>query len=152
MKTKILVVIVSLCSVNCFCHDNNTLVLQQVEFNDKTLERIIIDMSKSECFKKNSAYLMNFFISSFSNGEYFLSLEEFVLKSKGRNDMLYFVLIKDITFFVSDNAPPELFTILLTKRKFYIKNNPPSQGGDYNFLLKGTLNGYYKIIYQTCDE
>jgi hypothetical protein len=61
-----------------------TLNLQQIEFKDKMLTKTLADLAKSEpdCFKKHDFYVLDFFQSSLSSGEYYLSIDRFVVEEK----------------------------------------------------------------------
>ena len=151
MKKIVLYIIFIIISLNCR-GQNDTLILQQINFKDKILENILINISKSDCFKDTEFYILDFFKSSLSSDVYYLSIKEF--KSKIQNSMVYYVVINNIVFFVSDDIPNGLFTIQLSKKKFTLRKEKKSSypRGDFNFLLYGTLNGFYKVIYKTCYE
>ncbi len=141
-------------SVNCV-GQNKTLMLQQVDFKDKMLEKILVNIVKTEkeCFKRSDFYVLDFFQSSLSSKEYYLSINEFIFNPNTQNLITYFVVINNVVFFVPNKIPNGLFNVLSEKKNFNIKTEKnPSPGGDYNFLINGTLNGYYKVISKTCTE
>lgn len=154
MKKIILYAIIIL-STNCMGQNKTlTLNLQQIEFKDKMLTKTLFDISKSEpgCFKKNGFYILDFFQSSLSNSEYYLSIREFIIDAKTPNSIAYYAIINNKIFFVSDKVSPVLFSILLSKRNFVIKEEVPQPRGDYNFLIHRTLSGYYRILLKSCAE
>lgn len=154
MKKIILYAIIIL-SANCMGQNKRlTLNLQQIEFKDKTLTKTLFDISKSDpgCFKKNGFYILDFFQSSLSNSEYYLSIRKFIIDAKTPNSVAYYVVINNTIFFVSNKVSPVLFSILPSKRDFVIKEEAPQPSGDYNFLIHRTLSGYYHILLKSCVE
>ena len=133
-----------------------TFNLQQIEFKDKMLTKTLFDISKSEsdCFKKNGFYILDFFQSSLSNEEYYLSIGEFITESNVPNTISYYVVINNMTFFISNKVNLDIFRVLPIKKEFVFKKNeiPYSVGGDYHFLIWRTLSGYYHILLRTCSE
>jgi hypothetical protein len=130
---------------------SKTVNLQQVEFKDKMLEKILVNITKSDCFTQAHIYVLDFFQSSLSIDEYYLSIGKLSFIDEKFNSINYYVIINNIVFLVPKNMPNGLFTVLPAQKKFYLKENIDI-GGDYNFLINGTLNGYYKVIYKTCAE
>jgi len=154
MKKMILYAIIIL-STNCMGQNKTlTLNLQQIEYKDKILTKTLFDISKLEpaCFKKNGFYILDFFQSSLSNSEYYLSIREFIIDAKTPNSLAYYVVINNTIFFVSDKVSPVLFSILPSKRNFVIKEEVPQPRGDYKFLIHRTLSGYYHILLKSCAE
>ena len=152
---KIILYTIIILSINCM-GQNKTLILnlQQIEFKDKILTKTLFDISKSEsdCFKKYGFYILDFFQSSLSSREYYLSIREFMIDAKTPNSVAYYIVINNKFFFVSDKVSPVLFSILPSKRNFVIKEEVPHIGGDYNFLIHRTLSGYYQILLKSCAE
>jgi hypothetical protein len=137
---------------------NKTLTfnLQQIEFRDKMLTKTLFDISKSEpdCFKKNGFYILDFFQSSLSSGEYYLSIREFIVDDKTPSSIAYYVVINNIVFFVSNKVSVEIFNVLPSKKEFVFKQKeiPYSVGGDYNFLIWRMSSGYYAVLLKSCAE
>ncbi|NLL27944.1 MAG: hypothetical protein GX259_04045 [Bacteroidales bacterium] len=131
-----------------------TLTLQQIEFKDNTLIKTISDLSKEQdCFSKNDFYILDFFQSSLSSGEYYLSINRFVVDDKIINSIAYYVVINDIVFFISNKVSVEIIKILPLKKEYkFNKKNTPIIVGDYRFLIWRTLGGYYHVLSRTCGE
>jgi hypothetical protein len=132
-----------------------TLNLQQIEFKDKMLTKTLLDISKSEsnCFNKNDFYVLDFFQSSLSCNEYYLSIEKFNVNSKTANLLTYYVVISNISYFVSNKVSVDIFNILPSKREFIFKKEEiPVIYGDYNFLIWRMLSGYYAVLLKSCGE
>lgn len=154
MKKIGLYFITLIVSVNCM-GQNKILTLQQVDFKNKMLEKILVSIVKTEteCFNRTDFYVLDFFQSSVSSNQYYLSINEFVFNPNTQNSITYYVIINNVVFFVPNKTPTGLFNVLSEKKTFNIKTETiPHLGGDYNFLIYGTLNGYYKVIYKTCAE
>ncbi len=154
MKKIVLYFTTLIVSVNCM-GQNKISTLKQVDFNDKILEKILVSIVKTdtECFNRTDFYVLDFFQSSVSSNQYYLSINEFVFNSNTQNSITYYVIINNVVFFVPNKTPNGLFNVLSEKKTFNIKTETiPHPGGDYNFLIYGTLNGYYKVIYKTCAE
>jgi hypothetical protein len=154
---KIVLFIIIILSTNCVGQNKVlTFNLQQIEFKDKMLTKTLFDISKSEsdCFKKNGFYILDFFQSSLSNEEYYLSIGEFITESNVPNTISYYVVINNMTFFISNKVNLDIFRVLPIKKEFVFKKNeiPYSVGGDYHFLIWRTLSGYYHILLRTCSE
>jgi len=155
---KIVLFIIIILSTNCMGQNKTlTLNLQQIEFKDKILTKTLFDISKSEpdCFKKNDFYVLDFFQSSLSNEEYYLSIDEFVADNKITKSIAYYVIIDDIVYFVSNKVTFDIFKVLPSKKQFVfkIKEFPYAMiGGDYNFLIWKTLSGHYHVLLRTCSE
>ena len=132
------------------------LTLQQIEFKDKKLTKTLFDILQSnDCFDKKDLYVLDFFRSSLSDGEYYLSINKFFADEKTYHLFAYFAEINNITFFVSNRVSSEIFQILPTKKhySFQRKENPYAViGADYNFLIWRTLSGYYYVLLQNCGE
>jgi len=155
MKKIVLYIVILVISVNCMGQNKIlTLNLQQIEFKDKMLTKTLFDISKSEpdCFKKHEFYILDFFQSSLSSGEYYLSIREFMADTKTPNSISYYVVINDIVYFVSSKVSVEIFNVLPTKKKFSLKEAIPHPGGDYNFLIWRMLSGYYAVLLKSCAE
>jgi hypothetical protein len=137
---------------------NKTLILnlQQIEFKDKMLTKTLFDLAKSEpeCFKKHEFYILDFFQSSLSSGEYYLSIDKFITESNTPNSIAYYLVINNITFLISNKVATDIFNILPTKKQyvFKIEDMPYSVGGDYHFLIWRTLSGYYSVLMKSCAE
>jgi len=131
---------------------NRTINLQQIEFKDKTLEKIFTNVTKSDCFNKNDFYVVDFFKSSISNDKYYLSIDRLMFNNNTLDSIAYYLVVNDIVFFVPKTIPDKLFNVLSVQKDFTCKKEEPYPSGDYNFLIYGTLNGYYKVIYNTCAE
>ena len=154
---KIILFIIIILSTNCMGQDKTlTFNLQQIEFKDKMLTKTLFDISKSEsdCFKKNGVYILNFFQSSLSNDEYYLSIDEFITESNVPNTISYYVIINNMTFFISNKVTLDTFRILPIKKEFVFKQDEIlySVGGDFHFLIWRTLSGYYHVLLRSCSE
>lgn len=154
---KIILYITIVLSTNCMGQSKVlTLNLQQIEFKDTMLTKTLFELSKSnpDCFKKNGFYVLDFFQSSLSNDEYYLSIDEFITESNIPNTISYCLFINNMTFFVSNKVTFDIFRVLSIKREFVFKQNeiPYSVGGDYHFLIWKTLSGYYHVLLRTCSE
>ncbi|GHV45012.1 hypothetical protein FACS1894180_7070 [Bacteroidia bacterium] len=158
MKKIVLYIVVFTISVNCMGQNKTiTLNLQQIEFKDKMLTKTLFDISKSEpdCFNKNDFYVLDFFQSSLSSSEYYLSIDRFIADDKTPKSIAYYVVINNITFFVSNKVDVGIYNALPTKKQyvFKIKEYPYAViGGDYNFLIWRTLSGYYAVLLKSCGE
>lgn len=134
------------------CNSQNLSVeLQQIVFKDKMLEKIFTNMTVSDCFEKTNFYMVDFFISSTSNKKYYLSIDQ-LITNDACDSITYYFVVNNTVFFIPKKIPSNLFQILSVKKKFSYKIEESHPGGDYNFLIYGTLNGYYKVIYNSCDE
>jgi hypothetical protein len=131
---------------------NKILNLQQMNFKDKMLEKILVDITKSDCFRESEFYVLNFFTSNMSKNEYYLSIDKFRFNDDTLNSITYYIVINNIVFLVPKGIPNGLFNLLSVQKKFSLKEGIPHIGGDYNFLINGTLNGYYRIIFKSCSE
>ena len=154
---KIILFIIIILSTNCMGQDKTlTFNLQQIDFKDKMLTKTLFDISKSEsdCFKKNGVYILNFFQSSLSNDEYYLSIDEFITESNVPNTISYYVIINNMTFFISNKVTLDTFRILPIKKEFVFKQDEIfySVGGDFHFLIWRTLSGYYHVLLRSCSE
>lgn len=152
---KLILYTITILSTSCMGQNKTlTLKLQQIEFKDQMLTKTLFDISKSkpDCFKRNGFYALDFFQSSLSSSEYYLSIREFIIDAKTPNTVAYYAVINNTIFFVSDTVSPVLFSILPSKRNFVIKEEVPHPGGDYNFLIHRTLSGYYHILLKSCEE
>lgn len=157
MKRLLLYFIIVVASANCPGQNRSTtLTLQQVEFKDDVLTETLSDLSKTEqrCFSKNNFYVLDFFQSSLSNDEYYLTIDEFRNESNIQDILSYYVVINDITFFISNKVTFDLFEVLPTSKEFVFKQDqiPAVGGGDYHFLIWKTLNRYYHVLLRTCGE
>lgn len=156
MRTTILYLVFAVLSANCVGQSNSTtLYLQQIEFKDKTLTNTILDLSKQEqdCFNKNDLYVLDFFQSSLSSGEYYLSIDRFDANNNILKSISYYVIINDIVFFVSSRVATDIIKVLPSQKEFDINNeNSVIIGGDYHFLIWRTISGYYYILLSTCSE
>lgn len=154
MKKIALYSVIFILSVNCMAQ-NKTLMLQQVNFKNKMLEKVLVSIVKteSECFDSSDFYVFDFFQSSISSDEYYLSINEFTFNANTQKSITYYVVINNVIFFIPNKVPNGLFNILAQKKQFNVNiKRSASPGGDYNFLIYGTLNDYYKVIYKTCAE
>lgn len=156
MRTTVLYIIFAVLSANCVGkNDSTTLNLQQIEFKDKTLTNTILDLSKQvhDCFNKNDFYVLDFFQSSLSSGEYYLSIDRFDANNNFLKSISYYVIINDIVFFVSSRVATDIINVLPSQKEFDINNdNSAIIGGDYHFLIWRTISGYYYILLSTCSE
>ena len=157
MKRVFLCIIIILVLSSCTCQDDLSILnLQQEELKDDILTKTISDITikKQDCFKKNEFYIMDFFQSSFSGGEYYLSIDLFVADNKSINLLAYYVTINNINFFISRKVSSDIIKILPSKKEFKLKNKNDlvHVGGDYLFLIWRSLGGYYHILLCTCDE
>ncbi|NLB67213.1 MAG: hypothetical protein GX798_01995 [Bacteroidales bacterium] len=157
MKRILLYFIIVVAPANCLGQNRSTtLTLQQVEFKDIALTETLSDLSKAEqrCFSKNDFYVLDFFQSSLSGDEYYVTIDEFRTESNIQDLSSYFVVINDITFFISNKVALDIFEVLPTSKEFVFKQNqiPAVGGGDYHFLIWKTPNGYYHILLRTCGE
>ena len=156
MNRIISCLIITAISVNCMGQDKPTiLTLQQVEFKDNALTKTLADLSKEEkcCFSKNDFYILDFFHSSLSHDEYYLSIDRFVIDDKIINSIRYYVVINDIVYFISDKVSDDIIKILPSKREYKFKNKDTLiLVGDYYFLIWKTLSGHYHILLRTCGE
>jgi DNA polymerase III sliding clamp (beta) subunit (PCNA family) len=152
---KIILYVIMIISTNCMGQKKITFNLQQIEFKDM-LTKTLFDISKSEpdCFNKNEFYILDFFQSSLSSSEYYLSIDKFFADNKTPNSIAYYVVINNITFFISNKVAVDIFNVLPTKKQFVFKIEeiPYSVGGDYNFLIWRTLSGYYAVFLKSCGE
>ena len=126
--------------------------LQKLDFKDKMLEQILINISKSSCFDKNGHYVLDFFKSNLSSDKYYLSIDKLIINDNTLTSIKYYVEINDIILFVPQTMPNWLFNILSVQKKFSLREEKPYPGGDYNFLIYGTKKGYFKVIYNSCEE
>ncbi len=153
---KIIISIIVFVSINCVAQKPIMLTLQQIEFKDSILTKTLFDILQSnDCFREKDFYVLDFFRSSLSDGEYYLSINEFFADEKTYHLFAYFAEINNITFFVSNRVSSEIFQILPTKKhySFQRKENPYAViGADYNFLIWRTLSGYYYVLLQNCGE
>ncbi|MGB4655171.1 MAG: hypothetical protein WBH98_07045 [Bacteroidales bacterium] len=125
---KIVLFIIIILSTNCVGQNKVlTFNLQQIEFKDKMLTKTLFDISKSEsdCFKKNGFYILDFFQSSLSNEEYYLSIGEFITESNIPNTISYYVVINNMTFFISNKVNLDIFRVLPIKKMFSNKMKYP---------------------------
>lgn len=156
MKKMILYLIITVISVNCMGQTKPIILnLQQVEFKDKLLTKTLSDLSKKErdCFNKNDFYILDFFHSSLSNEEYYLSIDRFVADNKTIKSIAYYVIIDDIVYFISNKVSVDVIKVLPSKKEYSFKTEKISIiGGDYHFLIWRTLSGYYHILLSTCSE
>ena len=157
MKKTILLILILILSTNCEGQNKTvTLDLQQIDFKDDRLTKLLFNITNSElsCFDKNVFYVLDFFQSSLSTGEYYLSIDEFVANDKSPNTIVYYTIINNITFFISNKVDGAIFDVLTTKRGFdlYIEEIPYSVGADYHFLIWKTISGDYFTILSTCGE
>jgi len=151
MKRFITLIIIVVISNNCMgqMHTSN---LQKLDFKDKMLEQILINISKSSCFDKNGHYVLDFFKSNLSSDKYYLSIDKLIINDNTLTSIKYYVEINDIILFVPQTMPNWLFNILSVQKKFSLREEKPYPGGDYNFLIYGTKKGYFKVIYNSCEE
>ena len=157
MKRILLYLIIVVTSANCIGQNRSTtLTLQQVEFKDIVLTQTLSDLSKTEqrCFSKNDFYVLDFFQSSLSNDEYYLTIDEFRTESNIQGVLSYYVVTNDITFFISNEVTLDILEVLPTSKEFVFKQDqiPAVGGGDYQFLIWKTPNGYYHVLLRTCGE
>ncbi len=157
MKRILFYLIIVVTSANCPGQNRSTtLTLQQVGFKDDALTEILSDLSKTEqrCFSKNDFYVLNFFQSSLSGNEYYLTIDEFRTESNIQDLLSYYVVINDINFFISNKVTLDIFEVLPTSKEFVFKQDqiPAVGGGDYHFLIWKTPNEYYHVLLRTCGE
>ena len=126
--------------------------LKKLDFKDKMLEQILTNTSKSSCFDKNGHYVLDFFKSNLSSDKYYMSIDKLIIDDNTLASIKYYVEINDIIFFVPQFMPNWLFNIQSVQKKFSLREEKPYPGGDYNFLIYGTKNGYFKVIYNSCEE
>lgn len=152
MKKGIMCVMIFLLSVSCI-GQINMLTLQRVDIQDKVLENILIDIVKteSECFNRHEFYVFDFYQSDLSKDKYYLSIKEFNVDSLNPKSIAYYLAINDKVFFVPTITPKGLFNIQPEKKKFVVEKEI-YVGGDYNFVIYGTLNGFYRVLSRTCAE
>lgn len=151
MKKIIGCLLVIIITSNCKAQNFST-ELQQIEFKDKMLEKIFTNVTKSYCFNQNDFYVVDFFKSGISNEKYYLSIDKLMFNNKIFDSIAYYLVVNDTVFFIPKIIPDKLFEVLSVKKRFSYKMEYPHPGGDYNFLIYGTLNGYYKVIYNSCAE
>jgi hypothetical protein len=109
-------------------------------------------LTKSDCFNKNDFYVIDFFKSGLSIDKYYLSIDRFMFDDNILDLIVYYLVFNDIVFFVPQTISDRLFDVLPVQKSFNCKKEEPYPSRDYNFLIYGTLNGYYKVIYNTCAE
>ena len=139
---------------SCLGQNKTTVLnLQQVKFKDNGLTKIISDIciSNVDCFKKDGFYVLDFFHSSLSSSEFFLSMNEFKNDNEKSYPIVYYVLINNRFFFISNKVPATLFNVLESDKNFNIKSKIPSPSGDFNFLIYKTSR-VYTVLLNNCDE
>jgi hypothetical protein len=139
---------------SCLGQNKTTnLNLQEVKLKDNELTKIISNIcaSNTNCFKKNGHYVLDFFYSSLSNKEFFLSMNEFEINNKSSYPIKYYVLINSRYFFISNKVPITVYSIIEYNKKFHIKSKIPLPGGDFNFLIYKTERAY-TVLLNSCDE
>jgi hypothetical protein len=128
--------------------------LQQIEFIDTKLTDTIFELSRSkpECFKDNEYFILNFFQSSLPTSEFFLSIKEFIPEDVLPESISYFVVINNITFFVSNRVSLEILRTLPQKKEFVFKlrETPYDIGGDLYFLIWRVIRGEYLLLLSIC--
>ena len=153
---KALLIIVAIISSNCAGQNKSVLELQQIEFKDILLTNKLVELTKSApaCFQTNEFYTLDFFQSSLTNDEYYLSIDVFINDSLIPNSVSYYTVINNITFFISSKVSSNIYRVLPIGKKFVFKQNdiPYYVGGDYHFLIWKTLSGSYHVLFRTCSE
>ena len=80
---KIVVCLPFILSANCMGQKSILLTIQQIEFKDKKLTKTLFDILQSnDCFDKKDLYVLDFFRSSLTDGEYYLSINKFIADEK----------------------------------------------------------------------
>lgn len=148
--------IIMVISANCVGQDKSiTLDLQQIEFKDNALTTTLSELSKQnqDCFNKSDYYILDFFHSSFSNEEYYLSIKPFVADNNISKSIAYYIIVDGIEYFISNRVSTDVIKVLPSKKRYSFKNGDGLYvGGDYYFLIWRTLSGYYHILLRTCAE
>lgn len=155
MKRIVFFIVIIVISVTCVGQKKSlTLNLQQIEFKDKMLTKTLEDIVKTEsdCFKRYEFYVLDFFQSSLYSSEYYLSINAFMIDDNTPKSIIYYVIINNTVFFVSNKVAIEIFNVLPLKRNFVLKENDWHIGGDYNFLIRRTRSGHYWVLLNTCAE
>ena len=156
MRRLFIYLIITVLSANCVGQDKTiTLDLQQIEFKDKALINTLSDLSKQkpDCFNENDYYILDFFYSSLSNEEYYLSINQFVADNNTPITIAYYVIVDGIVYFISNKVSTDVIKVLPSKKRYSFKNGYGiNVGGDYYFLIWRTRMGYYHVLLSTCCE
>lgn len=156
MKKIILSLIIAIVSINCMAQNERIVLnLQQVEFKESELTKTIADAIKKEqrCFNINNFYVLDFFQSSLSSGEYYLSIDRFFVHNKGVSSIAYYTIINDLVFFISKEVSHDIIKVLPKKKTYSFKNETKYfPTADHHFLIWRTSGGYYHVYLSTCGE
>ena len=156
MRTFFLFFVVSIITASCIGQDRPvTVKLQQIEFKDKELNKTLMNLTKndSRCFDKKDVYILDFFQSSLTDDEYYLTVNWFIPTLEKLELIAYYVVVDDITYLISKKVSHDILKILPTSKNFsfYIINEP-FPCADYNFLIWKTPVGDYDVLLNYCSE
>ncbi|MDR1861381.1 MAG: hypothetical protein LBR06_10745 [Bacteroidales bacterium] len=119
MKKIILYIVFYILSINC-APQRIVFNLQQIEFKEKMLTKTLFDLTESEpgCLKKNGYYILDFFQSSLSNSDYYLSISKFITEYPPPKAIAYYVVINNVVFFISSKVSADIINVLPSKKEF----------------------------------
>lgn len=143
MKHLIIYIIIATLAGGCVKGKHNeptyTFSLQQVDFTDQQVKKYIWSYSRLDTgyFDKDRFYVLDFFMSEFSNEiGFYVYIKEFNFSFK--NSIAYYTIINNKIFFVpTEMLSSKFFKILPIKKEFHIGiKQLECSGENYKHLLR----------------